>query len=532
MIRWAANALWLAGCLPEAGRFRRATARVRAEQQAVLQRVLRANATTEFGDLHAFASIADPREYQDRVPVRTFEDHQPWIARAAEGAQRLLTTEPVRLFEPTSGSTGASKLIPYTSSLRREFQRGIRTWVADLFTRRPELMSGPAYWSISPVGAANRRTPGGIPIGFEDDAAYLGGWQRRLAQVVMAVPPDIRNIRDIRAFRYRTLLALVRCPDLRLVSVWNPTFLSLLVEQLPERGEALARDLTGDRRSTERLRAALRARTPEERHATLWPRLAVISCWSDGNAAAAAAEMAALFPHARIQGKGLIATEAFVSLPLDGRPGAALAVRSHFFEFAAVNAEGETLDDRPRLAHELDVGRRYAVIVTTGGGLYRYRLGDVVEVVGQVNECPVIRFIGRQGNIADWFGEKLNEAHVACVLREAFDAVRLSPRFAMLACETTPSPARYVLYIDAVEADEVVSAAALRVDTELRRSFHYDYARALGQLAPLGVFRATRANDAYLARAMRAGQRAGDVKLLALDRGTGWSQEFEGRFIG
>jgi len=532
MIYTAANALWLAGCLPEAARFRRATARVRAEQQAVLRGVLRANAATEFGKHYAFASIADTREYQDRVPVRTFEDLRPWIDRAAAGAQRLLTTEPVRLFEPTSGSTGASKLVPYTSSLRHEFQRGIRTWVADLFTHRRELMSGPAYWSISPVGAAHRRTPGGIPIGFEDDAAYLGGWQRRLAQMVMAVPPDIREIRDIEAFRYRTLLALVRCPDLRLISVWNPTFLSLLVEQLPEHGEALAHDLTGDRRSSERLGAALRARTPAERHATLWPRLAMISCWSDGNAAAAAAHVAALFPHARIQGKGLIATEAFVSLPLDGHPGAALAVRSHLFEFAPVNAEGETFGDRPCLAHELDAGRQYAVIVTTGGGLYRYRLGDVVEVLGHVNECPVIRFIGRQGSIADWFGEKLNEAHVAWVLREAFDAVRLSPRFAMVACETTPAPARYVLFIDAVEADDVVTAAAVRVDTELRRSFHYDYARTLGQLAPLGVFRARRANDAYVTRALRAGQRAGDIKLLALDRGTGWSQVFEGRFIG
>ena len=530
MICHAANALWLAGCLPESARFRRATARVRAEQAAVLQRIVSANAATEFGERHGFASVANARDYQNRVPLRTFEDHRPWIDRAADGTPHLLTSEPVRLFEPTSGSTGASKLVPYTSSLQHEFLRGIRAWVADLFTRHPALMKGPAYWSISPLVSDKRRTSGGISIGFEDEAAYLG-WQRRLAQAAMAVSPDVRRIADIEAFRYATLLSLVRCEHLRLVSVWNPTFLSLLVERLPEYGDALARDLAGDRRSQERLRAALRATTPAERHATLWPRLSLISCWSDGNAAAAAADLATLFPYARMQPKGLIATEAFVSLPLVDRPGAALAVRSHFFEFTRVNAEGEPLDDRPYLAHELDTSARYAVIVTTGGGLYRYRLGDIVEVVGHINECPLIRFIGRQGNVSDWFGEKLNEAHVAGVLRDVFAAVRVSPRFAMLACDTAPRPPRYVLYIDATEGDEVVAAAAARVDAALRRSFHYDYARALGQLAPLGVFRASRASDSYLTRALRAGQRAGDVKPLALDRRTGWSQVFEGRYL-
>jgi hypothetical protein len=69
------------------------------------------------------------------------------------------------------------------------------------------------------------------------------------------------------------------------------------------------------------------------------------------------------------------------------------------------------------------------------------------------------------------------------------------------------------------------------VDAALRRSFHYDYARRLGQLAPLGVFRATHASDTYLVRAVSTGQRAGNVKPVALDRRTGWSQVFEGRYL-
>ena len=49
-----------------------------------------------------------------------------------------------------------------------------------------------------------------------------------------------------------------------------------------------------------------------------------------------------------------------------------------------------------RLAHELERGRTYSVVVTTGGGLYRYRLGDLVNVVGFEAGCPLLRFVGRE----------------------------------------------------------------------------------------------------------------------------------------
>ena len=57
------------------------------------------------------------------------------------------------------------------------------------------------------------------------------------------------------------------------------------------------------------------------------------------------------------------------------------------------------------------------------------------------------------------------------------------------------------------------------------------YARQLGQLAPVMVFRATNAAASYLANAIQRGQRAGDVKPLALDPRDIWSNVFCGHFI-
>jgi hypothetical protein len=526
-----ANALWLGGCLREAGRFRRAARRVRAEQERVLQALLLANSDTEFGRSHRFSRIRSVREYQKLVPLRTYDDYRSYVDRICGGSVNVLTREPVRLLQPTSGSAAATKLIPYTASLQREFQRGIQAWIADLFLHHPALMHGQAYWSISPSLTQMPRTAAGTPIGFEDDAAYVGGWRSRLVRAVMAAPPSIRQARDMETFQYSTLLALVRRPNLRLMSVWNPTFLLLLVERLEPHADALLRDLQSDPSRLTTLQAALRAPTSAERHAMLWPRLGVISCWADANAAAPSRQLEALFPHARIQAKGLIATEGFISFPLASREGSALALRSHFLEFAPLDGDDEAKTLRPLTADELQRGQRYEIIVSNGGGLYRYRLGDLVEVVDHLHECPIIRFVGRQLYVSDWFGEKLNEAHVASVLRQSLESRGLAASFAMLACDSRLTRPAYVLYIDTSETDESLDRLAAAVDEGLRRDVHYDYARRLGQLAPLCVFRAEAASATYLNAAVSAGQRAGDVKPLALDRRDGWSQTFRGRFV-
>jgi hypothetical protein len=328
------------------------------------------------------------------------------------------------------------------------------------------------------------------------------------------------------AFQYATLLGLVGCGDLRIVSVWNPTFLTVLADRLPEWGDALLRDLA-DRRREGVLRAALRARTPAERHTMLWPALRLISCWADANAAAPARALAAIFPQADVQGKGLMATEAFVSLPLGAHQGHALALRSHFLEFEPVDDEGRASGDVPRLAHALDAGQRYAVIVSTGGGLYRYQLQDLVEVAGRLAECPLIRFAGRQRHVSDWFGEKLNEAHVARAVREAFEAADVAPRFAMLACDTALRPPSYVLYVESDADDALLARVADRVEGGLRASFHYDHARRLGQLGPVGVSRVAHASARYQAALVARGRRAGGVKPPALSPADGWGRVFD-----
>ncbi|MBI5017964.1 MAG: GH3 auxin-responsive promoter family protein [Deltaproteobacteria bacterium] len=547
----AANGLWALSCLSGALAFHRATGAVAHTQERLLRACLARNADTVFGRRHGFARIRSVCEYRERVPLSTYEDYRDAVGRIAAGEPGVLTREPVLLLEPTSGSTEATKLIPYTARLKTEFQRALAPWVANVYREHPGLLGGQAYWSLSPVTARDDRVPGGVPIGFDDDAEYLGPVARRLARSLQAVPAEVRLLSDLEAFWYATLLFLLRCEHLALVSVWSPTFLTLLLGRLAPWQERLAADVAAgtfsapvpvdpalarrlssgarpDPRRADRLRAAFGAgRSPGEFHAALWPSLGVVSCWADGNSRTYAAALAELLPQARLQPKGLVATEGIVSFPLPGRSGAALAVRSHFFEFLPEGGRGE-----PRLAHELEAGRTYSVVLTTGGGLYRYRLRDRIEVVGHFGQCPLLRFLGKEDQVSDWFGEKLDEGHVREVLDAALARQGLGAAFALLACEPGGSPAAYTLFLESPGADQSLLAVASDLEAALGANYHYRYCRALGQLGPVRVFRVAGGGaEACLRACADAGQRLGDVKPALLSRRGGWSSHFRGHFV-
>jgi len=122
-----ANSLWFLTSLPESLAFRRALNSVADTQQAYLLYLLCQNANTDIGRRYNFDSIHSVAEYQARVPLSTYDDYQPSIRKIGNGQQNVLTCDPVQLLEPTSGSTAATKYIPYTATLKTD---GNAAWCA------------------------------------------------------------------------------------------------------------------------------------------------------------------------------------------------------------------------------------------------------------------------------------------------------------------------------------------------------------------------------------------------------------------
>lgn len=525
-----ANCLWVASCLSEWRRIIRSAKNVAAAQQRLLSEYLRTNSRTEYGETCQFAKITTPQQYQERVPLTEYDYYVPSIERIGNGESSILTAEPVRMFELSSGSTAASKLIPYTARLKAEFQRGIAPWIFDLYSHYPQLLGGPAYWSITPLTTGKRFTSGGIPIGFESDSAYLGSLGQWLMDAIMAVPDTVKYLTSINDFRYATLLHLLRQPELRLISIWNPTFLSLLLSPLADWWDSLCNDLARGTMTLPdsfpvesrfppkpELARRLKSIDPTD-YASIWPRLTLLSCWTDGPAAAYARPLAEKFPGATMQGKGLLATEAFISFPLVGMEGGVLAVNSHFFEF--IDENGDIL-----LAHQLQKRKVYSVVITTGGGFYRYQLHDLVEVQGFWGQLPRLRFLGKTGHISDWFGEKLEGRFVANVLEQLFNRHTLSPVFAMLAPEDREG-FRYVLYLESEEPFDNLTLTQ-DLDSALRANFHYDYCRSLEQIHAAAVVRVVHGAESYLRACQLRGQKLGNIKQLVLQKTQGWDSCFE-----
>src|SRR5262245_3408552 len=214
-LAWACNTAWMLAGRGERRAFSRATRRVADEQARLLNDILDRNATCWFGRRHHFARLRGPAEYQREVPIMVPGAFSAAVERIAAGEPGVLTSEPVLLLEPTSGTTSGEKLIPYTTSLRRQFQRAIAAWVSDLFWHRPAARRGRAYWSVSPA-MPRRRSPGGLPIGFDEDASYLGGLTHWLVRQVLVAPPQQARAVGLDGFRIATLAALLEARDLSL----------------------------------------------------------------------------------------------------------------------------------------------------------------------------------------------------------------------------------------------------------------------------------------------------------------------------
>jgi hypothetical protein len=523
----AVNAAWYGASLRLRRRFLGALRQPGEQQERRLLDYVRANRETAFGREHTFPAVRTIDDFRACVPIRTYDDLEPWIDRVAGGEPRVLTAEPVERLVPSSGSTAASKLIPFTRTLRAEFGRAVDVWMSELFRQNGALLGGPAYWSISPPSVfAPPARKAAVPIGFDSDARYLGRVQQAMASAVMAVPAGVARLQNTSAFLYATSLFLLLRPQLRLISVWHPSFLERILDTCERYRERLEHDiergtftppdhLAAGSAGLERMlrpnpRRARQLRALADYPRSAWPRLALVSCWGDGPSRGPADRLRERFPGIALQAKGLLATEGVLSLPFAGqRP---LALLSHFYEF---------VDDagRARLAHELTCGSEYSVVMTTGGGLYRYRLGDRIRVDGFVESTPSISFLGRDDRVSDLCGEKLSEPFVATALEHLFgDAL---PPFVLLAPECSVGGPAYTLFAE-VRPEEQEKLAE-RLETELRRNPHYAWCVDLGQLRPARVVRVgPGAHQAYVDACRVRGQRLGEIKPAALRPETGW----------
>jgi len=489
------------------------TEALQKSQENWLLECLQRNAGSYYGRRYGFEKIGSVEAYRKQVPLVDYETLSPLIERISHGETDLLFRGSPVAFEITGGSSGGGKLIPYTQESFADFRHAILPWFGHI-AERYGVTGAAAYWSISPALRRPDFTAGGIRIGVPD-IAYLGDEAAAAFADAAVVPSWVGELTDVGQWQLATLYWLIRCEYLEMVSVWSPTFLMMLMELLEERhrellqilheGGTIARhELQPDAEAGRRFEHYLETRES----AALWPRLKLISCWQDASSKPFYERLQQRLSHSEFQPKGLICTEGVVTMPdREGNP--LLSAESGFYEFL----DGEA---KAYLADELTTGEAYEVVMTTNGGLYRYRSGDLVRCEGRKRGVPILRFIGRSGIVSDMVGEKLNEAFVRKALEEVGG-------FAMLISVRTGRP-HYLLLTDSHDGATMVE----EVEEKLRTNPQYAYAREIGQLAGLETVLLEEAMRHYIDYKTALGSRIGDIKIPALQTDEAWLKRVKG----
>lgn len=364
-------------------------------QEKTLLSLIRSARRTQFGKDHDFGRITSVRDYQQAVPLRSYEQfwNDYWKA-SFPILDNVTWPGRIPFFAVSSGtSSGTTKYIPCSHEMvRSNTKAGVDLLVHHL-TNRP-----------------TSRILGGLNF-------MLGGSTDLIEEAKNVWSGDLSGIAA------RTIPAWIRPryfppPELALIADWRQK-----VDRLAE--EALTRDI--------RMIAGvpswlliffdnILARRPGKRLADLFPNLEMIvhggvrfdpyrarfASLLDGSSA----ELREVYP----------ASEGFVAIA-DGAPGAGLRLNlDHgvFFEFVPVDELRSGRHHRYWIG-SVELGLEYAVVITSCAGLWSYILGDTVRFIEL--SPPRIMITGRTSYFLSDFGEHLTGEEIDGAIGAAATAV-------------------------------------------------------------------------------------------------------------
>ncbi|CAL9150534.1 unnamed protein product [Musa hybrid cultivar] len=410
-------------------------------QLETLRSILESNAGTAYLRLHLRDRLPDPARvdpalvataFRRLVPLSSYDDYADLIERIADGAEppAALSLDPLICFFNSSGtSTMKPKLIPFFDSIHAKSASSLAHQASSAFLHRlfpPRSSSSKILWFLYAGNVTTTRA------GFKVMAASAYPFHSNSTTTTpspllsMCISPrEVITGSDAQQQMYCHLLCGLRhCASIDCIRSPYAAGLIRAMRMLESKWMQLCDDIESGLVSSEITELAMR-RAVEEllggprpdlaariRGASsrknwngilplLWPELRYIACVSTGS-------MEQYYPTLKhyagegvpLLGGDYFASECPIGINMDRTrppeltsfvilPGAA------YFEFlpfdlGASSAAKETVD-----ISGVEVGKLYEVVVTTYRGLYRYRLNDVVKVVGFHNSSPRVEFITR-----------------------------------------------------------------------------------------------------------------------------------------
>jgi len=417
-----------------ANEFEKASHNVRQTQESILKRVIDSCRDTVFGREHGFGKIRSIMDYRRAVPVRDFEGHRAYVERMTKGEDNVLFPGKPLFYNTTSGTASKPKMIPVSQEyFRKAHIKLSRLWLYSCLRDNPRMFNGK---NLASAGAAEEgKTDDGTPYGSLSGAVYRNA--PSVIKHLYSMPYSVICIKDYRK-KYYAMMRCALASDIAYIVVTNPSSLLKFHEVVMDNLQDLIRDIRNGS-----LREDVASEIPEDERGVIldkfvpdaaranflegianqngdalrpkhyWLNLVCINTWKQGNCAQILPKLAGYFSESTvIREFGYMASEARGGIVLENDwSSSALSINTYHFEFIE---ESERNSENPiaLLAHELEVGKRYYILITNTSGLYRYDINDIIEVTGFYNQVPLFDFIRKGDGFTSLTGEKLTETQV------------------------------------------------------------------------------------------------------------------------
>jgi len=494
--------------------FRNVCAHAVEEQDRLLNRLLAQNAHTEFGERYGFADIRGHEQYCRAVPLSVFADYDDSFSRIIRGERNILTADPPVFCTISSGTTGETKYIP----LCREDVEKHHLYVdraspgiiqealpqysdQEIFGRIFHLCE--FFYSDQPGGIMNGVRTGvsycpalwGGPVDCScytapEEILFPSGMEDMLyAKIRFALDhEDVTAIHGVFVQRMVGMFDyMIRHWDELLSDIRNGTVSSCFPVR-DDWKEYLRKTLPPNPRRADHLAALDRTSLKEGMLRKLWKNLRFIQIVSGSQFRPFDEKLELLAGDIPLHGYMYAASESLFGIPpcLGTMGDYVLLPDVCFFEFIP---EEQMNDPKDFLTfREISKGSRYELVVTTLSGLYRYRIGDVVEVTGFFNAAPMVRICYRKDLIISILDERMNTLQMENAVRMFSGKTGIRVNHFCVTGNTDAEPPRYILYLD-TDRDLPPDAQAVMDRCLCENSVGYTEVRTMHELACAEVFR-------------------------------------------
>ena len=348
-------------------------------QRDTLVELLRRAAETEYGLKYDFNSILTAEQYRERLPIIHYEELAPYSERLMNGEQNLLWPEPITWFAKSSGTTAAkSKFIPVSKeSLENCHFRGGKD-VISMFNK--------LYPEAQVFNGKTLALGGSSEISKTNNNCRYGD----LSAILISNTPFWAN--------------MMKTPDqsIMLMSEWEEKIEKICDTTIKED----VRSLAGVPSWFLTLINRILERTGKSNLHEVWPNLELF-IHGGINFTPYREQYKRLLPDPKMKYMETYnASEGFFGLQDNPEEHSLLLMIDYsvFYEFIPINEVGE---EHPTVLplEAVEVGKNYAMVITTSGGLWRYQIGDTVRFTSLYPHKFVIS--GRTKNFINAFGEEL-----------------------------------------------------------------------------------------------------------------------------